>query len=668
MCILTYSGIFYNKPFYGSQEHENKNIGVESMELREFLEQVNVRLLRQLAEENNWPLSLLEEEDAASRLASYVKDEKTIAAIWESLSSSEKQVLTHFLFAVGHDILTYRQMEEYARLSSPLVAYSGLTGLRRRGLVYTLRRLWGEVAYCIPYDVQKALRRWLLAHAFPEEAKEPIFPAIGMAQAGTQVSQVLFRLLLFHRYQPITLTKKGIMTMKVRRQWQDMIPYSESLFAALPSIASSDDMAREVFFLELLLHMKVLRKQETDAGMQYVVDEQQVAEWFHGREIDVQRRLYEAVKEKISQLHPLYPVMMSWLEARYGQRSTLDIVQQKEQKWLSIIEAERKALWQMFWEHVCPLFTAFGFARYEETTGEFQWNPGVLIQPSRQEQVSLLGTGYVQPTFEILLLPNAPYEVRWELGKYAVLEEQQEVWTFALTRESVQMAARQAQVRAEDLLHLLKQIQPEIPENVREQLMQWMRKQPCLQLERVTVLRCPDVDTANWLAADPELSLFWKERLNERDFIVEETKQEEVARVLTQKSMQIQTGTKESKKVREQSEPDASASVLTENGYKVESVFPELEDALPELRNVPAIWYKNFQRYHHSTLRNLLSTACSLGISLSVEIGNQKVEAVRVLEMKEEHGQYCLRLQTPNQQTSVSLEQIGRIRLEVAIG
>ncbi|MED0679938.1 hypothetical protein P4S83_10210 [Aneurinibacillus thermoaerophilus] len=634
-----------------------------TMKIRDVFEQLNTRLLWRLAEENAWPFTFGEAEAPLDEIAAYIKDARTIEKTWQVLSREEKEVWLHFLFRVGEDIVTYRQMEEYAKAVSPIVAYAGLTGLRRRGLIYTLRRLWGEVVYLAPYDVQRAWRAWLLPRVLSETQAISVDAEF---QSVTPLVHVLFRLLQTHRHKPIALTKKKTMTMKMRRVWQAVIPYAEEWFAPLYPEACGDGAARERFFLELLAEMDLLRERESETGLEYIVHETAAARLFHGAEADVQRRVYQQVKEKLVRLGPCNPVILDWMEAKGVNTFSLNELQAAENRLLrEKSQVNQSKHWQVFAENICPLLTAFGFI---SRTGEgmdasMRWN--MNLTANEENAVANYGIGYVQPTFEVLLLPHASYEVRWRLGRYAELVEQQEVWVFRLTRQSVR--AVKGEEENEALIRLLEQIQLEVPDNVRVQLEQWMRSEPSVMLEQVVLVRCPDAETAQQLAALPEFAPYWRARIGEKDFIVDASQEAALREAFTLREINInQKSTAKEPSEAGRFPSHASHSIgLAENGYKIESVFPAFEDVLPELKDVPTIWYKNFQRYHHSTLRTLLMTARSLGIRLKLEINNRPIENARVLDIRAEGGAYRLTLDAEGRMENINMENVGRIKLEL---
>ncbi|MBN6186070.1 helicase-associated domain-containing protein [Aneurinibacillus sp. BA2021] len=635
------------------------------MQVRTILKQINHRVMEQLAQENQWPAAVQDKgTPPIEAIAAHLTDRRVVAQVWKACTEEEKRVLLHFLFRVGEDIVTYRQMEEYAQKVSPLIVYSGLTGLRRRGLVYTLRRLWGELAYCMPEEIQTAFRSWL-ASMLLEQQGEKTHPvpqrSDAFAPASSPLEDVAFSVLQLHRQQPVVLTKKGSLPMKTRRLWQQAIPYPDELFLPFTGPLSLENGGREEFLLHLLHAMGLFRRQGTEDGAQYTVHKEQAQEVFCGLTPAVRHRFYQQMRKAISKVHPCYCAVFDWMETCGSHRFSLRSLQVLE---AAQCDEHAGTHWETFAEEIVPLLVWCGFVtcQGEGMEAVLAWS----VRPGEEEEeYSWLGTGYVQPTFEVLLLPHAPYELRWRLGAYAELEEQQEVWRFRLTKAAVQAAVREGE--SGDLLRDLSRIQPDVPAGVQDQIVHWLRGGSTVHIVRTVLLRCPDAATADGIAADPALSACVGERLNEQDFLVQESHLARLEKAMKQRGISINEENAAILKKDEQGESkqpggqDASG----ENGYKVESVFPELSDTLPELRDIPIIWHKNYQQYHHSTLRKLMTTAQTLGIPLSVEVNGQPVEEARIVDMRTEDGSYRFTLAARERRESVRLENIGRVKLHL---
>jgi hypothetical protein len=644
------------------------------MKVKDMVEQLNTRVVQQLIRENGWKIPAEADETAAKEtLSGALLDEPSIRTTWESLTAQEKNVLLYFLFAVGHDIVTYRQMEAFAYASSPIEVYAGLTGIRRKGIVYTLRRLWGEMAYCIPYDLQAVWRSFLrntIAGTEPEESTAPFAP-LPAYFSGQRAAVVLFRLLQQHRHQGIPLTKRGFPTARVRRHWQEHIPYDEALFRPLYSETAGDYSACEHFFLDMMVALKVIEKKESDSGQVYSVQEEAVRELFRGSETSVQQKLYMHVKKTWRTLHPLYPMIWEWLERGQGPGITFQSLASEWEKLVAGQEAERgRAAWEQFREEMLPVLDVLGFLSSitDPLSGEITL--GWMINPDAEEEREegkAAKAGYVQPTFEVLLLPHAPYQVRWGLGRYGELKEQQEVWTFELTKQSVRRPEEADAIGK--LLSLLSRIQgEEIAGSVADQIKQWLHQERQVELLHIALLRCPDKETADWVEREPALRGCWQERMNGTDFIVDEHKEDELQAALEKWSIKMKkanSGPPAVGRMVSEPLPAEEAADRLEEGYKVESILPVLEDVLPELKEIPAIWYKNWQRYHGSTLRALLAKAQLLSIPVRMEAGGREWEHIRVADMAITNGEHRIAIRCNDKMSHVSLEEIGRIKLEL---
>ena len=82
-------------------------------------------------------------------------------------------------------------------------------------------------------------------------------------------------------------------------------------------------------------------------------------------------------------------------------------------------------------------------------------------------------TAYVQPNFEILLPRSVPWKVRWELGQFAVLEQQDQMLKYRLDKTYL-MNARKRGIQAENIINLLTKLSAyPLPENIVLTIQQW---------------------------------------------------------------------------------------------------------------------------------------------------------------------------------------------------
>jgi hypothetical protein len=642
------------------------------MNLKEVIDQINVRVVRSILAENGFSIRENAQEEAEEQmLLRNLLDEEMAAMQAKKLTDSEKIVLAFFIFGVGHDMVTYRQLEMWSR-TAPYSVIGGLTGLRRKGLVYTLRRLWGELAYVMPYDLQKIWRAYLLAQDDGGTNAE----GLEEASPSTPLCDVIFALLQAHRTQPVALTKRGLPSARLRREWIDKLPYEKEAFHMFYPAGQEDGTAIFVFFLELLKEMELLIPDKKRQEELFVNDEA-CTELFTGHAGTVQAKLYPAVSRMIEKQHPLYPILFEWLECHSGQWVSMEAV---SKQWADRIPqigrvpdatAEKKetivAAVQKFVDEAAPLLSAFGLVSIADTSNGIQLKytdthfSGSSLLEGENEYVG--NTGYVQPTFEVLLLPHAPYHVRWQIGAFSQLIGRQEVWIFHVTKRSVESFMQTDGAAVDDILRTLAAVQGgDVPDNVSGQIRDWTRVTRTAAWEPVVWLNCPDLETAEQIEKDPALSASIKRRISGQEFLVDSSAVPIFTEMMEKWGVPLRQAVSAGGQPEKSVERTLTRKEQAGSEYKVESVFPNLTDALPELKSIPAIWYKNWQKYHGSTLRSLVEAALTIAIPVSLEYEGKKLN-VTVEEHIQHNGQSAIIVKEEYGRQTIVLAQIGRIQL-----
>ena len=83
-------------------------------------------------------------------------------------------------------------------------------------------------------------------------------------------------------------------------------------------------------------------------------------------------------------------------------------------------------------------------------------------------------TAYVQPNFEILVPRSASWTVRWELGQFAALEQQDQMLKYRLDKTYLMNALKRGRL-ADDVIKLLTKLSPyPLPENLVITIQQWV--------------------------------------------------------------------------------------------------------------------------------------------------------------------------------------------------
>jgi hypothetical protein len=583
------------------------------MDLKDVLLQLNSRVLEQLFKGPAWQKGNPEE------IARYFI--KEIPKLWGTLNQDEQKVLVYFLFCVPGQSILYRQMDLLAKSHSTYSIYRGLTGLRQKGIVFTHRQKWGELAFFIPDDLSCSFREFLWkSHSregrvisFLIEDKE--YPIL---------CNVLFHILQTYRHAPISLTKKGELPAKVRRFWQELIPYPEELFIHL-------NCGKAEWFFIFMEELGLMSIVEKEGCKFFAVQGEEVKQLFQGNQWQVQKRLYKGIKRMYTRVNPFYIVIFEALDHNQWKACWEKMIQ--DAGW-DLSECE----WEDFSRKVLPLLQAFGCFLEEDNESWME------------------KAGYVQPTFEVLLLPNASYEMRWALGNYACLIQQQELWTFQLDKETITQV--QSPNRKETLLTLLSHIQQgDLPENVVQQVHKWIDATEEVIVEKALLLRCSSKTMADHLASARIKGL--GERINDHIFLVQATSLSLLQKELNKMEIQIKEGKEEEYAILSRKQEPVEESI------SVESIYPMLEDVLPEVKELPALWRKNRQKYHASTLRMFMEKASALGLPVHMEARDEEWEGIYINRLMQEKGVDMVYFTDGEKEYAIPLMDIGPIQMQI---
>lgn len=146
------------------------------MNIKDFLIALNEDQLLKLAEQTGamaeWkarkaPIDTLADPPAESlveSLASFYLSEEGCRSILNSMKDYERTLLLHLIKNVLWDSVSFREIEE--KLLGELTGIeikAAVIGLRKKGVLFSLRKLWGEILYVLPRDSAAQWHRVLLS-------------------------------------------------------------------------------------------------------------------------------------------------------------------------------------------------------------------------------------------------------------------------------------------------------------------------------------------------------------------------------------------------------------------------------------------------------------------------------------------------------------------------
>jgi len=110
-------------------------------------------------------------------------------------------------------------------------------------------------------------------------------------------------------------------------------------------------------------------------------------------------------------------------------------------------------------------------------------------------------TAYVQPNFEILVPHSASWAVRWELGHFAVLEQQDQMLKYRLDKTYLLNALKRG-LPAGNVINLLTKLSPHpLPENLVITIQQWIESYGQVTFLKLSLLECTTPEQAASIAS-----------------------------------------------------------------------------------------------------------------------------------------------------------------------
>jgi len=250
---------------------------------------------------------------------------------------------------------------------------------------------------------------------------------------------------------------------------------------------------------------------------------------------------------------------------------------------------------------------------------------------------------YVQPDFDVIVPPTAPFAARWELEACADYAGGDTVDRYRLTKASWERALSRGREPERLLAALKAHALYGVPEPVETALRQWSAAYGAVTLEDVTLLRCRNANDAAYIRGDAELSACLIAQLGELDFIVDKSKAKALADRLQRQGFSLrQAGERGSapaprETLEEAAMPEAarrsapSGIVFSRRNAALFPLDPSPEGTKPlreKLAAVPQAWLRSLRKYHASTTRELLEAAIDVRTKVRLVVDGREIDFV----------------------------------------
>ncbi|CAM2821716.1 helicase-associated domain-containing protein [Paenibacillus sediminis] len=528
--------------------------------------------------------------------------------------------------------------------------------LRRLGLIRAVKKAWGERLYYIPEDFLSELQQSMFnIHVSQAEPSEITLTK----EAKSGIANDLFRALVWAGKNGLPITAKGTLHKKTMNKLSEQIEVSCEDFNLLELKYVHQDIypVHLAVVLDLLLYTGLVRK-GSDA---FLLETTAIEGWLNKSFQEMQHILFWAAMERYTIPNPslqhyrysiLSPSLMTtgWYRVR-------DVLQSLEQEGLmdspEIAEINAQAIGFLH------MMNAFGFADVgEDSSGNVcfrlisSFHETIsLTDIHKSEEIKPTGRFYVEPDFEIVVPPDVPYSVRWELEICAEFVKMDLMSIYKLSKNSLAEATEHERSIQDITSFLEGNSLTGLPDNIKVTIAQWGKEIGRTHFAAVTLLRCTDEEAADEIASHPRLNEVVK-RIGPRDFIVESDQIAGIRPVLEKMGLSprkqvhglgdeytifpripFHTADNDSSLGDTQYiDTDGSKGIVysgrTLHFYEEDHDIPDADVFFPTIDSVPAMWSKEMRTYHPSTAQKIMEQALDWKTSVLLSIEGTTVEFI----------------------------------------
>ncbi|GMK41585.1 hypothetical protein PCCS19_46420 [Paenibacillus sp. CCS19] len=572
------------------------------------------------------------------------------------LSPLADRLLRYWLRAIGplpmqEELLRTRCVQEAGLAGAELRA--AIRELRMNGVLFAVRKSWGEQLLFMPADCYLAWRRAFGSHK-PLEDLTTGYDSITAAGSeensmrftdeGTSDSIPLGRRLVraYAALHAIGLgtTSKGLFPKKTAADIAAITALRHTeMFSSLRTVYQEQYPLGFTIALDAASWLGIVALQD-DGEPRWSWSEDMLQAWLAGdpyireaellRLITIRYGFRSSVQaaftsgllllksdESYPLNEPLHPLLAQWIDAMCACG------------W-ACMSSDPAGNWTFRWL-IDP------WAAVEDDDGDGDYNEYVIVLPDG----------------ELIVPPRVSFAVRWRLEQIAEWVRDDAVSIYRLTAQSVMAAAEQGDT-AEKLLEELQLAsgQVPLPGELVHAIEHWVSRTGRTTIEQVMLLRCDSKEIADAAAGRAGLAGLLVERLGDLAFVIRSSDEPQVRRELEragwpptrleemQPSAQEPAASSSTRKRKPEgrragSHVTAPASFIYDEHalhlYELLTANQQLpdEEGLDGVPSEwPAAWTAQMRHYHPSTRRQMIEQALAWGAPLQLRAGGKVVELV----------------------------------------
>ncbi|AZK46976.1 hypothetical protein EIM92_13110 [Paenibacillus lentus] len=470
---------------------------------------------------------------------------------------------------------------------TPADLRAAIPELLRQQYIVSVCKAWGDRLYFIPQELLYLLQQyWIRPGLTPRSSCD--VRLVKEAKRGLALD--LFRSLVWIACNELPITAKGTIHQRVLTKLSQQIALRQEDVKGLALKYPHQDVYPEhiAIMLDMLLELNIINQ-----GLKvWELNVHELGLWFNLDLAEMNEVLYQRVLLKFvpadTELQHFVFVLSSleWLEGEWYSYERF-ITWLQEERLLRPEISEDRQNWMWSWvEAMC----GFGWLELgcDHAGGHaFRWmyrprgkglSPSASAKPSEDGQTNI--RFYIQPDFEIIVPPEVPFAVRWELEVFTESVVTDRLSIYRITNDSVAKGIRLGRSRA-DILCYLHRYSAGIPNNIASALEEWGSEKGKPGNEVIF----PKLDSPT--------SGAWEQKGNLSEAVI-----------------------------------PWGILFCGENmaACRLYDAIPEKAELFPGLEQIPGMWLKMARIYHPSTARQLVSQAIQWQTLLVLQICGEMVE------------------------------------------
>jgi len=459
------------------------------MELKYYLEQLSTSNLKKIIEELGMKEIAKTPNELVAILDATLNNKEYLSVLYETMSTEEKEVLAYFVIQNPNQYIFYRRLDKINTIISRDRFEHGIIKLRRKGIIFAVRRSWGEIAFIIPENLFNHWHGYFFSAVIEKECDSDFGGYSDNSDLLIQypkslLEEDLFRLLTFIHFEDFPTTQKGNINKKDINRISDVLQIDEEIIKHFPL---AKEITNDGWPVKINLLLNIANKLELLTLDSFNTTKKSF-KWYQ-LDLKTQKEYLEALlrlefRSSDLLIQHLFNLIFHLPRSRwYSFKRLFNELANKLNRPVS-----DELLKRAEYEVLKPLHI-FGWIELVEDNERGYYLRLISVD-------KIINQIYVQPNYEILVPQSFPHQHRFILEQFAKLEYQDRMSKYLLTKESV-IKGLEAGTSIDVFISFLEKYSAiPVSDNIKITLSDWSKNYGTAKFIDVRIMQCSSVKLA----------------------------------------------------------------------------------------------------------------------------------------------------------------------------